>query len=198
MPWAALAMRSVTLWEVLGFSSSSFMFVPFLSTSRHFLEQPAPALDLAGVDAGHAQLLPDYRGYRVVEGNTGLALEFLGKLGGAQVGAEGGDRLRAAPGHLAHHGAPGVFGHFGEIEIDRDAQVLLGRYFDAEGGVVGDDARLDVGQVGRGEAQLFGAGLGQDLVQGEDRGGGGDAGGFGDAAAQLLVAIPERMEIVGL
>src|SRR5574338_1292823 len=135
MPWAALAMRSVTLWEVLGFSSSSFIFVPFLSTSRHFLEQPAPALDLAGVDAGHAQLLPDHRGYRVVEGNAGLALEFLGELGGAQVGAEGGDRLRAALGHLADHGAQGVFFFFQAEDGIRDAQVLLGRYFDAEGGV---------------------------------------------------------------
>ena len=68
-------------------------------------------------------------------------------------------------------------------------EVALGHAVDAELRVVGDDALLHVGHIGRHQAERARAAQREDLVEREHRSRGRDAGGFGDACAQALVGI---------
>ncbi len=81
---------------------------------------------------------------------------------------------------------------FGEREIVLLAQMALGDAFETGRGVILDDRRLHVVQIGRHQPEALDLGDFEDLVEREHRGAGRDAGGFGDAGAQALVGVESQ------
>src|SRR5690606_30183217 len=71
-----------------------------LAMSVRLLEKPAPAAYACGIDACHAQHLPDDHGRRIQDGNAGVRFPALDQVGSPEIGAVGADCVRPAAGHL--------------------------------------------------------------------------------------------------